>query len=75
MPEEKQENQAETAKGSIEENFLRLEQITTEMEQENVTLEDSFRLFQEGMKLIKQCGDQLEDVEKKMIVLEEDVPR
>ena len=41
------------------------------MEQEELTLEQSFRLFEEGMELVKRCGEQLTDVEKQMIVLEE----
>lgn len=58
----------------IEEKFLRLEQINAQMEQEGITLAESFRLFQEGMGLVKQCADQLKDVEKQMIILEEEHP-
>lgn len=58
----------------IEDKFLRLEQINTQMEQEGVTLAESFQLFQEGMKLVKECADQLQDVEKQMIILEEEHP-
>ena len=58
----------------IEEKFLRLEQINAQMEQEGITLAESFRLFQEGMELVKQCADQLQDVEKQMIILEEEHP-
>jgi len=62
-------------KPGIEESFLRLDQITGEMEREDITLEESFRLFQEGMELVKACGQQLQDVEKQMITLEEEYPR
>ena len=62
-------------KPGIEESFLRLDQITGEMEREDITLEESFRLFQEGMELVRTCGQQLQDVEKQMITLEEEYPR
>ena len=58
----------------IEEKFLRLEQINAQMEQEGITLAESFQLFQEGMELVKQCADQFQDVEKQMIILEEEHP-
>lgn len=57
---------------SVEESFRRLDEITGRMEREEITLEESFRLFQEGMELVKRCGGQLADVEKKMILLEEE---
>lgn len=66
--------QKEQAPG-IEEHFLRLDEITASMEKEDITLEESFRLFREGMELVKLCGEKLQDVEKQMIVLEEEYPR
>ncbi len=64
------EQKKETDVG-LEEGFKRLDAITAAMEQEELTLEQSFRLFEEGMELVKRCGEQLTDVEKQMIVLEE----
>lgn len=66
----------ETGKSGLglEEGFERLDAITAAMEQEDITLEQSFRLFEEGMELVRRCGDQLAEVEKQMIVLEEGSP-
>ena len=61
--------QEETELG-LEEGFERLDSIVLAMEQDEMTLEQSFKFFQEGMELIKRCGE-LADVEKQMIVLEE----
>ena len=55
---------------SLEESFQKLETIITEMEDGDMTLEDSFKKYEEGMKLIKNCSDFIDRVEKKLIVLE-----
>ena len=55
---------------SLEESFQKLETIITEMEDGDMTLEDSFKKYEEGMKLIKNCSDSINRVEKKLIVLE-----
>jgi exodeoxyribonuclease VII small subunit len=55
----------------LEESFERLEQIMTELERPEVSLEDSFTLYQEGMKLLKLCNDSIDKVEKELIVLGE----
>lgn len=57
---------------TLEQSFEVLNQIMEELEKEEVSLEDSFRLYQEGMKLLKECNDSIDKVEKKLIVLEED---
>ena len=48
-----------------------LNQILARLETDPVSLEDSFRLYQEGMKLLKYCNDSIDKVEKKLIILEE----
>lgn len=57
---------------TLEQSFEMLNQIVEQLEKEEVSLEDSFRLYQEGMKLLKECNDSIDKVEKKLIVLEED---
>lgn len=51
---------------SLEETFLEIEGIIGKMEQEEVTLEDSFALYQKGMEELKNCNRILDQVEKKM---------
>lgn len=57
---------------TLEQSFDMLNQIMEELEQEDVSLEDSFRLYQEGMKLLKECNESIDKVEKKLLILEED---
>lgn len=57
---------------SLEQSFDMINQIMVELEKEDVTLEDSFRLYQEGMKLLKECNESIDKVEKKLLILEED---
>ena len=55
----------------LEESFEKLNQILEELEKPEVTLEDSFTLYQEGMKLLKSCNDSIDKVEKELINLSE----
>lgn len=55
----------------LEESFDKLNHILEELEKPEVTLEDSFTLYQEGMKLLKICNDSIDKVEKELIILSE----
>lgn len=55
----------------LEELLVDLENIARSLEAENVTLEESFQLYNQGMKLLKQCGDILETIEKDVLMLDE----
>ena len=57
-------------KVSLEESFEQLETIIEQMKTGDMTLEDSFKKYEEGMKLIKNCSKSIDRVEKKLIVLE-----
>lgn len=59
------------AKKSLEESFQKLDEIMSSLEKDDVSLEDSFQLFNEGMKLLKDCNDSIDKVEKKLVVLNE----
>jgi exodeoxyribonuclease VII small subunit len=41
--------------GEFEEALKRLEEIVTKLERENVSLDDSVALFQEGKRLSQRC--------------------
>lgn len=56
---------------TLEASFLELNGIITKLEMEEISLEDSFTLYQEGMKLLKICNDSIDKVEKKLIILGE----
>jgi len=55
----------------LEESFDKLNHIMEELEKSDITLEDSFTLYQEGMKLLKSCNDSIDKVEKELIILSE----
>ena len=55
-------------KGSFEETIKELEKIATELENGDLSLEDSVSKFEEGMKLSKQCNDLLENAEKRITI-------
>lgn len=56
---------------SLEESFERLDDIIGQLQEGEMSLEDSFKKYEEGMKLIKNCNDAIDKVEKKLIVLEQ----
>lgn len=58
---------------SLEEVFGQLDEIVEKLEESNVSLEDSFKLYHQGMELLKICNDKIDTVEKKMMVLDEKV--
>ena len=48
---------------TFEESMGRLEQIVRSLEQGNVPLEESLKLFQEGTELVRNCGKLLDEAE------------
>lgn len=54
---------------NFEDSMKNLEQIATELENGNLSLDESVKKFEEGMKLAKQCNDILEKAEKKITIL------
>lgn len=57
---------------SVEEAFEKIEEKIKALEGEDITLEDSFREYQEGMKLIKNCHEAIAAVERKVQKISED---
>jgi len=54
---------------NFEKLMLELESITTKLEKEQLSLDDSVELFEEGMKISKKCNSKLEDAEKRITIL------
>lgn len=65
MDKEKMENM------SLEEAFESIEGTLEKLRGEDVSLEDSFALYKDGMELLKVCSDKIDRVEKQVMVLEE----
>ncbi len=53
----------------LEAALARLEDIAGILEKQDTPLRDALDVYSEGVKLIKECRDNLCDVEKEMIVL------
>lgn len=62
------ENKAVT----LEDNFIKIEEILTELERSDISIEDAFQKYSEGMELLRQCDESIDKVEKKVLKLMED---
>ena len=56
----------------LEEMFTELDLLAGKLEDRETSLKDSFRLYRQGMELLKLCSEKLDTVEKKMLQLNED---
>lgn len=54
---------------NFEELMEKLEDITNKLEKEQLSLDESVKLFEEGMKISKQCNTKLEEAEQKITIL------
>ncbi len=71
MMEEDRKTLSEEEQVPLEELFENLEEVIGKLEGENVNLEESFRLYKRGMELLKQCNTVIDNVEKKVLILDE----
>lgn len=57
---------------TLDEAFGKLDEIVEALEDREITLEDSFKKYQQGMELVKQCSEAIDAVEMKVLMLNED---
>ena len=57
---------------TIEEALEALDQIAKRLESNEITLEESFQIYKEGMELLQYCSSKIDTVEKKMLQMNED---
>ncbi|MEX0943084.1 MAG: exodeoxyribonuclease VII small subunit [Pseudomonadales bacterium] len=55
----------------FEESLARLESLVEKMESGELSLEDSLKTFEEGIKLTRECQQALKDAEQKVKALVE----
>ncbi len=55
----------------LEEMMAEIDAISSEMETGELSLEDSFRKYKQGMSLVRQCTKEIASVEKQIQVLDE----
>lgn len=53
----------------FEDLMVELEDITNKLESDKLSLDESVKLFEEGMKISKDCNEKLESAEKKISIL------
>ena len=76
MREEIQEKPAQTEEAeetlSVEDVFAQIEEVIARLEDEEITLEQSFREYNKGMELLRRCNETIDRVEKKVLKINED---
>ncbi len=60
------------AKNNIEENFKELDELLEKMQDEEVSLDESFEMYKKGIEIVKDSNEQIEKIEKQIEVLEEE---
>lgn len=60
------------AKDSFEKDLKRLEDIVSKMEEGDIPLDESMKLFEEGIKLSRLCSERLDKAEKKVEIITAD---
>lgn len=53
-------------KKSFEESLVRLDELVNALEKNETSLDESIAMFQEGLKLVKECESQLKSFEMKV---------
>lgn len=62
---------AESQEKSLEQVLSDVESIIQRMQQRDISLEDSFSLYQQGIEGLKLCNEKIDAVEKKLLLLNE----
>lgn len=63
------EEEKQQEKPGLEENFEMLQGTIAQLEREDISLEEAFEAYSRGMALLKECNDQIDGVEKKVLKL------
>ncbi|NBH84978.1 exodeoxyribonuclease VII small subunit [bacterium C-53] len=56
----------------IEEAFEKIEETIGKLEDETISLDEAFAVYQEGMKLLKQCDEKIDRVEKNVLAVNQE---
>ena len=57
------------AKEKFEDALNKLEKIVSQLEEGEISLEESLKLFEEGIRLSRFCNQKLDEAEKKVEIL------
>ena len=56
---------------SLEDTFKLIEDVIDKLEDPDIAIEDAFKEYESGMKLLKGCNDKLDRIEKKVLAVSE----
>ncbi len=57
---------------SLEDTFEKIDDILRQMESGELTMNESFKKYKEGIELVKKCNSMIDRVEKEMVILNDD---
>jgi exodeoxyribonuclease VII small subunit len=57
---------------SLEETLQKIEETIAEMERPDISLEESFRAYESGIRMIREANSRIDLVEKQMITLQQE---
>ena len=63
------ENKVKTEDMSFETAMTRLEEIVRSLEDGKVSLDDSLKLYEEGIALVRLCSGRLDEAEQKIKII------
>ncbi len=55
----------------LENNFKKLDDIVAAMEKGDLSLEEAFKLYKEGIDLVSKCNESIEKVEKEIKIIDD----
>jgi len=56
---------------SLEKKLDILEETISKMEAEEISMEESFALYKQGVVMLKECNEEIDRIEKKVLLLNE----
>lgn len=59
----------EVKEEKLEDVIAQVEQCIAHLEDPQVSLEDSFRYYEQGVAKLKTCNEKVEQIEKKMLMI------
>lgn len=60
------------SKNRIEEELVGLEKMIRQLESQEISLEESFQLYEQGMKLVREINTRIDAVEAQVLRIETD---
>lgn len=69
--EGQQENIDANNGGRLEDMLQEIEDLIAHMEQDDISLDEAFEAYEQGMKKLKSCNERIDRIEKKMLVWNE----